>query len=132
VIEKALTYSENLMLFLPKNTSITDLTNRLSMQKGFKKKNLNIEIQMLFMGNQCKAMLVLTGKLASEEDQYDKPIVKSSIEIKKSQKRKSVVKEDVSDPMQKLPEKRRDVKAQSKQQQQKQTSFYSWMGAFDN
>jgi len=30
VIEKALQYSSNLMLFLPRNTSITDLVKRLS------------------------------------------------------------------------------------------------------
>lgn len=30
IIDKALTYSPNLMLFLPKNTSVTDLTQRLA------------------------------------------------------------------------------------------------------
>ena len=30
IVDKALTYSPNLMLFLPKNTSVTDLTLRLA------------------------------------------------------------------------------------------------------
>lgn len=87
IIEKASKYSPNLMLFLPRNTSITDLVSRLSKFQnkliGDKRmselKNyepsddynssklvgeLSIEIQSLAIGGKITAIVVYTGDLA--------------------------------------------------------------------
>ena len=80
IIDKATDYSSNLMIFLPRNTSIADITQRLSrfqnkllgdrrrMQIEDKSTTdvgeLSIEIEQLVFGNSCKALVVYTGDLA--------------------------------------------------------------------
>lgn len=87
VVKKALTYSSNLMLFLPRNTSIADLVARLSqfhsLLVGQHRRlevvsfpdeahpfqpsaigELALEVEMIMVGQNCKAMVVYTGDLA--------------------------------------------------------------------
>jgi hypothetical protein len=80
VISKALEFTENLMLFLPRNTSIEDLTSRLMPFKkrliGKKRREslkllpnyqseLCIEVEELTVGSFTKAIVVYTGDLAN-------------------------------------------------------------------
>jgi hypothetical protein len=84
IIQKSVKYSENLMLFLPRNTSISDLVNRLAKHHteliGDRRKTelcdflgeedpleLTIEIEQLKYGNNVTALLVYTGDLARIE-----------------------------------------------------------------
>lgn len=81
IVDKALTYSPNLMLFLPKNTSVTDLTLRLAkfahrligsrrrldldkMEQPSRIPELQIEVERVMYGPNCKAVVVYTGDLA--------------------------------------------------------------------
>lgn len=81
IVDKALTYSPNLMLFLPKNTSVTDLTLRLAkfahrligsrrrleldkMEQPSRIPELQIEVEQVMYGPNCKAVVVYTGDLA--------------------------------------------------------------------
>lgn len=79
MISKSLEFSHNMMLFLPKNTDIDDLVERLlPFSSHFQKDNeyvnqrgkqkdvsdLIIEIEQLYYGDSCKALLICTGKLA--------------------------------------------------------------------
>ena len=81
IIDKATDYSSNLMIYLPRNTSVTDLVERLSKfqnkllgeQRRMQIENqgdgadvgeLSIEIEQLVVGRSCKALVVYTGDLA--------------------------------------------------------------------
>ena len=74
IISHSLKFSGNLMLFLPKNTSVTEIVDRLvshhhllTDQKSsecIKDHQLVLEIEQLTYGNSCKALLVCTGSLA--------------------------------------------------------------------
>ncbi len=72
LLSKALAFSSNLILFLPKNTSIHDLITRLSKEhKRLKAKDrednteeMIIEIEKVMLGPSCKAIVVYTGDLA--------------------------------------------------------------------
>jgi hypothetical protein len=67
IISKSTEFSGNLMLFLPKNTSISELIQALLpyYQKLSDKENqLVLEIEELVFGISCKALLISTGKLA--------------------------------------------------------------------
>lgn len=76
-MQKSLEFSGNLMLFLPKNTSVKEIVTRLlpyheSLIEDQNNKPINlhkqnelvIEIEQLVFGNSCKALLVCTGSLA--------------------------------------------------------------------
>jgi len=67
MVLKALEFSKNLMLFLPRNTSIINLItelSRFSKQIHGGRDELLIEVQQLMYGESCKALLVMTGDLA--------------------------------------------------------------------
>lgn len=72
IVEKALQFSKNLMLFLPRNTSIDDLISRLlpfasRLVSGTdeKRNELVLEIEQLIYGGSCKAILVYIGEIAN-------------------------------------------------------------------
>ena len=81
IIDKATDYTANLMIFLPRNTSISDLVRRLckfqnkllgdlrKTQIEYQSGNqdvgeLSIEIEQLIIKQSCKALVVYTGDLA--------------------------------------------------------------------
>ena len=74
VVQKALEFSRNLALFLPKNTSIDELIDYLvpycqlfSEDQKNKKNELIIEVEQIMYGSSCKGIHVYTGELASIE-----------------------------------------------------------------
>ena len=81
IIEKATQYSSNLLIYLPKNTSIADLTQRLcrfqnrligerrlaeleSTPADTDVGELSVEIEQLVVRGACRAIVVYTGDLA--------------------------------------------------------------------
>jgi hypothetical protein len=72
IIEKSLEFSGNLILFLPRNTSIEEIVNRLLpfhdqltyQPDKLRSNELVLEIEELQYGNYCKGLIVSTGKLA--------------------------------------------------------------------
>jgi len=70
VIMKSLEFSSNLMLFLPKNTSIEELvqyllpfTRQFNKPTDKKRNELTLEIEQIYYGESCKALLVSCGEL---------------------------------------------------------------------
>lgn len=67
ILMKALSFSGNLMLFLPRNTSIEEIIDRcLYYHDAFTDhpNMLAIELEQLYYGDSCKVLLVSTGQLA--------------------------------------------------------------------
>lgn len=67
ILTKALSFSGNLMLFLPKNSSIEQIIEKcLQFHDAFTDHAdmLSIELEQLFYGDSCKVLLVSTGQLA--------------------------------------------------------------------
>jgi hypothetical protein len=80
IIEKAIQFSENLIIYLPRNTSIKDLFQRMApfhdklqgnkrrLAREFKKEDdmpeMAIEIERVLVGKSCKGLLVYTGDFA--------------------------------------------------------------------
>ena len=62
IIKKSLEFSENLLLFLPRNTSISELIDQL-LEIDFENPELILEIEELQYGHYAKALLVSTGNL---------------------------------------------------------------------
>ena len=68
VIRKALEFSRNLIIFLPKNTSIEELvdymidfSSEFSNDPENRKNELTIEIEQIVYGSSCKGIHVYTG-----------------------------------------------------------------------
>ena len=67
IIEKSIEFSGNLMLFLPRNTSINELIEALLpyyQSLSDKENQITLEIEELLYGSSCKALLISTGRLA--------------------------------------------------------------------
>jgi hypothetical protein len=71
VIKKALEFSRNIIMWLPKNTSIQELIDYLiphasefSEDPDNRKNELVIEIEQIYYGNSCKGIHIYTGELA--------------------------------------------------------------------
>jgi 23S rRNA G2445 N2-methylase RlmL len=74
VLKKALEFSRNLILFLPKNTSVDELIDYLidfsaefSNDPENRKNELVLEIEQIVYGTSCKGIHIYTGKMASIE-----------------------------------------------------------------
>ena len=70
VINKALQFSKNIILFLPKNTSITELVEALmpfahefNENPDTRKNELILEIEQIMYGESCKGIHIYTGEL---------------------------------------------------------------------
>lgn len=74
VIGKALEFSRNLIIFLPKNTSVDELIDYLiefaadfSNDPENRKNELVLEIEQITYGTSCKGIHIYTGQMASIE-----------------------------------------------------------------
>ena len=74
VIRKGLEFSRNLIIFLPKNTSVEELIEYLiefslefSSDPDNRKNELVLEIEQIVYGTSCKGIHVYTGQMASIE-----------------------------------------------------------------
>jgi hypothetical protein len=74
VIRKALEFSRNLIIFLPKNTSVDELIDYLidfgaefSSDPENRKNELVLEIEQIIYGTSSKGIHIYTGKMASIE-----------------------------------------------------------------
>jgi RNA cap guanine-N2 methyltransferase len=89
VLRKALEFSRNLIIFLPKNTSVDEiveymipLASQFTEDPENRKNELVIEIEQIVYGSSCKGIHIYTGELASIDtremvdyfyDQYCQP-----------------------------------------------------------
>jgi hypothetical protein len=72
VIRKALEFSRNIIMFLPKNTSVEELVQHLipfaaefSEDSENRKNELVIEIEQIVYGTSCKGVHIYTGQMAN-------------------------------------------------------------------
>lgn len=72
VLRKSMEFSRNLIIFLPKNTSVDDILDyliphaaQLTEDPENRKNELVIEIEQIIYGDSCKGIHVYTGEMAS-------------------------------------------------------------------
>jgi trimethylguanosine synthase len=76
IIEKAMEFTKNLAIFIPRNTDIEDLLRRLSKYMP----KVQIEVEKVMVGEVCKALVVYTGVLGGEslEVSEEEPVPQSA------------------------------------------------------